>query len=242
MLNAPTMPPPRLAGDRGRLREQRDSQHNHHRAPILIAHLRRREAPIPSKSSQPAQRRHVSNTIHALAGNSVQSRVKKTRLNRRLPGACGGTSSTSAQIPRVIRFRTSSLAPANTPPGLSRAGPLVPSPWGATCKTSGPAGDTLHPVPRSPRRNTTRIPLQSETHADRGGQAAIRQLLDIDTGIPTTNNTHEVAQDVQPGCRVVYADNDPRPKPPDMPLRPGEPRCSARQPERRLFVRRSVGY
>jgi hypothetical protein len=157
------MPPPRLAGDRGRLREQRDSQHNHHRAPILIAHLRRREAPIPSKSSQPAQRRHLSTTIHALAGNSVQSRVKKTRLNRRLPGACGGTSSTSAQIPRVTRFRTSPLAPANTPPGLSRAGPLAPSPWGATCKTSGPAADTLHPVPRSPRRNTTRIPRQSET-------------------------------------------------------------------------------
>src|SRR6185437_5023547 len=37
----------------------------------------------------------------------------------------------------------------------------------------------------------------------------IRQFLDIGTGIPTANNTHEVAQSVDPGCRVVYVDNDP---------------------------------
>jgi hypothetical protein len=41
------------------------------------------------------------------------------------------------------------------------------------------------------------------------GVAGIRQFLDIGTGIPTANNTHEVAQDVEPGCRVVYVDNDP---------------------------------
>jgi len=41
------------------------------------------------------------------------------------------------------------------------------------------------------------------------GTAGIRQFLDIGTGIPTANNTHEVAQDVDPGCRVVYVDNDP---------------------------------
>jgi hypothetical protein len=39
--------------------------------------------------------------------------------------------------------------------------------------------------------------------------AGIRQFLDIGTGIPTANNTHEVAQGVEPGCRVVYVDNDP---------------------------------
>ncbi len=37
----------------------------------------------------------------------------------------------------------------------------------------------------------------------------IRQFLDIGTGIPTANNTHEVAQSVAPDCRVVYVDNDP---------------------------------
>jgi len=41
------------------------------------------------------------------------------------------------------------------------------------------------------------------------GVAGIRQFLDIGTGIPTANNTHEVAQDVAPGSRVVYVDNDP---------------------------------
>ncbi|HEY0932795.1 MAG TPA: SAM-dependent methyltransferase [Trebonia sp.] len=40
-------------------------------------------------------------------------------------------------------------------------------------------------------------------------EAGIRQFLDIGTGLPTTNNVHEVAQAVEPSCRVVYADNDP---------------------------------
>jgi SAM-dependent methyltransferase len=41
------------------------------------------------------------------------------------------------------------------------------------------------------------------------GVAGIRQFLDIGTGFPTANNTHQVAQDVAPECRVVYVDNDP---------------------------------
>jgi hypothetical protein len=40
-------------------------------------------------------------------------------------------------------------------------------------------------------------------------EAGIRQFLDIGTGIPTANNTHEVAQSVAPESRVVYVDNDP---------------------------------
>jgi hypothetical protein len=39
--------------------------------------------------------------------------------------------------------------------------------------------------------------------------AGIRQFLDIGTGIPTTNNTHEVAQSIAPASRIVYVDNDP---------------------------------
>jgi hypothetical protein len=39
--------------------------------------------------------------------------------------------------------------------------------------------------------------------------AGIRQFLDIGTGIPTANNTHEVAQAAAPACRVVYVDYDP---------------------------------
>ncbi|HTT00187.1 MAG TPA: SAM-dependent methyltransferase [Streptosporangiaceae bacterium] len=41
------------------------------------------------------------------------------------------------------------------------------------------------------------------------GEAGIRQFLDIGTGIPSANNTHEVAQAVAPGSRIVYVDNDP---------------------------------
>jgi S-adenosyl methyltransferase len=41
------------------------------------------------------------------------------------------------------------------------------------------------------------------------GEAGIRQFLDIGTGLPTENNTHEVAQAVAPESRIVYVDNDP---------------------------------
>ena len=40
-------------------------------------------------------------------------------------------------------------------------------------------------------------------------QAGIRQFLDIGTGLPTADNTHQVAQRVAPEARIVYVDNDP---------------------------------
>src|ERR1700727_2453873 len=40
-------------------------------------------------------------------------------------------------------------------------------------------------------------------------EAGIRQFLDIGTGIPAANNTHEVAQAVTPAAHVVYVDYDP---------------------------------
>jgi len=40
-------------------------------------------------------------------------------------------------------------------------------------------------------------------------EAGIRQFLDVGTGIPAANNTHEVAQSAAPDCRVVYVDYDP---------------------------------
>jgi hypothetical protein len=39
--------------------------------------------------------------------------------------------------------------------------------------------------------------------------AGIRQFLDIGTGLPTADNTHEVAQATARECRIVYTDNDP---------------------------------
>jgi S-adenosyl methyltransferase len=40
-------------------------------------------------------------------------------------------------------------------------------------------------------------------------EQGIRQFLDIGTGLPTVDNTHEVAQRIAPECRIVYVDNDP---------------------------------
>ncbi|WP_433306617.1 SAM-dependent methyltransferase [Actinoplanes sp. CA-030573] len=41
------------------------------------------------------------------------------------------------------------------------------------------------------------------------GEAGIRQFLDVGTGLPTADNTHEVAQRVAPESKIVYVDNDP---------------------------------
>ena len=40
-------------------------------------------------------------------------------------------------------------------------------------------------------------------------EAGVQQFLDIGTGIPAANNTHEVTQAVRPEARVTYVDNDP---------------------------------
>jgi O-methyltransferase involved in polyketide biosynthesis len=39
--------------------------------------------------------------------------------------------------------------------------------------------------------------------------AGIRQFLDVGTGLPTVDNTHELAQRIAPRARIVYVDNDP---------------------------------
>ncbi|MCN9239323.1 SAM-dependent methyltransferase [Streptomyces sp. RY43-2] len=40
-------------------------------------------------------------------------------------------------------------------------------------------------------------------------EAGIRQFLDVGTGLPTVDNTHEVAQRLAPESRIVYVDKDP---------------------------------
>ncbi|MDH6553523.1 hypothetical protein M2160_007626 [Streptomyces sp. SAI-117] len=40
-------------------------------------------------------------------------------------------------------------------------------------------------------------------------EAGIRQFLDVGTGLPTAQNTHEVAQRIAPESRIVHVDNDP---------------------------------
>jgi S-adenosyl methyltransferase len=60
----------------------------------------------------------------------------------------------------------------------------------------------------------TRIARLQRSFLDRSirylvGEAGIRQFLDIGTGLPTANNTHQVAQSIAPESRIVYVDNDP---------------------------------
>ncbi|UJW28949.1 SAM-dependent methyltransferase [Saccharothrix sp. AJ9571] len=40
-------------------------------------------------------------------------------------------------------------------------------------------------------------------------QAGVRQFLDLGSGIPSSGNVHEIAQELDPVCRVVYVDQDP---------------------------------
>ncbi|SCK40091.1 S-adenosyl methyltransferase [Streptomyces sp. WMMB 714] len=72
------------------------------------------------------------------------------------------------------------------------------------------AGDqirALHPGIGEYARADRRFLREAVTYLAR--EAGIRQFLDIGTGLPTADNTHEVAQRAAPGSRVVYVDNDP---------------------------------
>jgi hypothetical protein len=63
----------------------------------------------------------------------------------------------------------------------------------------------LPSAPAGSRANRRFLGRAVRFAADQG----IRQFLDIGTGIPASNNTHEVAQAAAPDARVVYVDNDP---------------------------------
>ena len=65
----------------------------------------------------------------------------------------------------------------------------------------------IHPeTALSVRANRAFLARSVRYLAEREG---IRQFLDVGTGLPSANNTHEVAQAVVPESRVVYVDNDP---------------------------------
>ncbi|MGH3920615.1 MAG: SAM-dependent methyltransferase [Pseudonocardiaceae bacterium] len=82
-------------------------------------------------------------------------------------------------------------------------------------------GKDNYPIDREVGQQVLKIfpDLRDSARADRGflvravrhlvAEAGIRQLLDIGTGLPTVNNTHQVAQATAPECRIVYVDNDP---------------------------------
>ncbi|MFF0611315.1 SAM-dependent methyltransferase [Nocardia tengchongensis] len=68
------------------------------------------------------------------------------------------------------------------------------------------AGKTLVPdLPRLALSNRAFLRRAVRFLVDQG----VRQFLDIGSGIPTAGNVHEVAQAIDPECRVLYADIDP---------------------------------
>ncbi|MFI9828616.1 SAM-dependent methyltransferase [Streptomyces sp. NPDC051913] len=66
---------------------------------------------------------------------------------------------------------------------------------------------TMFPIIRDIARADREFLGRAVRHlaADRG----VRQFLDIGTGLPTVDNTHEIAQRIAPDARIVYVDNDP---------------------------------
>jgi hypothetical protein len=65
----------------------------------------------------------------------------------------------------------------------------------------------IYPGQRDKARACRQFLLRSVRYL--ANDAGVRQFLDIGTGLPTANNTHEVAQHEAPDSRIVYVDNDP---------------------------------
>ncbi len=70
-------------------------------------------------------------------------------------------------------------------------------------------GEMLKIVPDLPQVATYNRQMLSRGVRYLVGEAGIRQFLDLGSGLPTAENTHQVAQRTAPDARVVYVDNDP---------------------------------
>ncbi len=66
---------------------------------------------------------------------------------------------------------------------------------------------SINPVIRDIARADRDFLRRAVTHLTR--DRGVRQFLDIGTGLPTADNTHEIAQRIAPDARIVYVDNDP---------------------------------
>jgi hypothetical protein len=77
----------------------------------------------------------------------------------------------------------------------------------AADRESGDAIAALFPTVRLAAQENRAFMRRAVTYLSR--EAGVRQFLDIGTGIPAPDNTHEIAQSLAPESRVVYVDNDP---------------------------------
>jgi hypothetical protein len=116
--------------------------------------------------------------------------------------AAGGPGEASAAEDRLSRFNTGIPHPAR-----------IYDAWlggkdnFAVDRAAAEAGLKLFPdTIRSVKANRAFLARTVEYLA---AECGIRQFLDIGTGLPSANNTHEVAQAIAPESRIVYVDNDP---------------------------------
>jgi O-methyltransferase involved in polyketide biosynthesis len=107
-------------------------------------------------------------------------------------------------------------APGRQPPGIDASVPHSARIWNYWL-----GGKDNYPVDRAAGDQFREVfpAIYDVTRASRrfliravrflAGEAGVRQFLDVGTGLPTADNTHEVAQRVAPESRIVYVDNDP---------------------------------
>jgi hypothetical protein len=77
----------------------------------------------------------------------------------------------------------------------------------AADRAAAEAGLQANPNSRIPPRENRAFLRRAVRFLAR--EAGVGQFLDIGTGIPTSPNVHEIAQDIEPRARIVYVDNDP---------------------------------
>ena len=106
--------------------------------------------------------------------------------------------------------------PSSPPPGIDTSVPHSARIWNywlggkdnfAVDRAAGDAVPQVFPGIATSARADRAFLAATVTYL--AAEAGIRQFLDIGTGLPTDDNTHEVAQAIAPESRIVYVDNDP---------------------------------
>ncbi|WP_194837161.1 SAM-dependent methyltransferase [Nocardia sp. XZ_19_369] len=74
-------------------------------------------------------------------------------------------------------------------------------------RIAGESGESVYPEIGTMARQSRKYLIRMVRYL--AAECGIRQFLDVGTGLPTMQNTHEVAQSVAPDSKIVYVDNDP---------------------------------
>jgi hypothetical protein len=112
---------------------------------------------------------------------------------------------------------TPSSVPATTPyPEIDVSTPHAARMWNywmggkdnyAADRAACDAVTAVYPAIKVMAAQSRQFLIRAVTYLAR--EAGMSQFLDIGTGLPTMQNTHEIAQSINPESRIVYVDNDP---------------------------------